>query len=100
MHAVFGFDRVIFVVLDDFFSTVLRFLIDLNAPPTTTKTIRLLVRQLHSPSFIVSIQLYELFNSSVLKRVFCFLLIVNLNKKIIIDGSSSNHIQLINALVP
>lgn len=42
MHAVFGFDRVIFAVLDDFFLlfcgfglfffTVLRFLIDLNAP--------------------------------------------------------------------
>ena len=69
-------------------------------PPTTIKTITLLVRQLQSPSFIVSIQLYELFNGSILKRVFCFLLIVNLNKKIIIDGSSSNHIQLINALVP
>lgn len=69
-------------------------------PPITIKTITLLVRQLQSPSFIVSIQLYELFNGAVLKRVFCFLLIVNLNKKIIIDGSSSNHIQLINALVP
>lgn len=31
---------------------------------------------------LLLIQLYELFNGSVLKRVFCFLLIVNLNKKL------------------
>ena len=34
MHAVFGFDLIFFgfSVLDDFFSTVLRFLIGPNAP--------------------------------------------------------------------